>query len=105
MTNATWVCFDCRQVVRSPTRPRRAVPCPLCRTLCICLGRPVPPKSKVVAWRRLKERVRPMVGAFADFHERERARIEKRLRSLEREPNSPLVQGEIEDLRRQLAGG
>lgn len=107
MTNATWVCFDCRQVVRSPTKPRRVVPCPLCRAPCVCLGRqiPVPPKSKVAAWRKLEKDVRPMVGAWADFRQREQARIEKQIQKLEREPSSPLIEGEIERLRKELAGG
>jgi hypothetical protein len=65
----------------------------------------VPPKSKVVAWRRLEECVRPMVGAWADVLQRERARIESRIRKLEREPDSPFVRGELEDLRKKLADG
>lgn len=69
MTNATWVCFVCRQVVRSPTTPTRVVPRPHCRVSCVCLGRriPVPPKSKLIAWRKLRDETRTMLGAWADI--------------------------------------
>jgi hypothetical protein len=46
-----------------------------------------------------------MVGAWADFRRREQARIETQIQKLEREPNSPLIEGEIERLRKELAGG
>jgi hypothetical protein len=46
-----------------------------------------------------------MVGAWADFRQREQARIEKQIQKLERESNSPLIEAEIERLRKELAGG
>jgi DNA-directed RNA polymerase subunit RPC12/RpoP len=66
MSNASWVCFDCRRVVRTPTYPRRVVPCPECGNPCFCLGRqiPVPPKNKVAAWTRLRKEMRAMTAAW-----------------------------------------
>ena len=111
MTNATWVCFDCRQVVRASTAPRRNVICPRCRASCICLGRqiPVPPKNKVAAWRQLRRQVRSMVASWAERRAREavarRHHLEKRIRTLERFPRTPLRDDAIRRLRKELASG
>ena len=111
ISNATWVCFDCRQGVRHPTAPRRTVLCPVCRASCFCLGRriPVPPKGKVAAWRKLRKEVRAMGVQWADIHARaevvRRHQLEKRIAALEPRPPTPLLREEIERLRRELIGG
>jgi hypothetical protein len=110
MTNATWVCFDCRQVVRAPTTPRRNVICPHCRASCFCLGReiPVPPKHRMAAWRQLRSEMRAVVASWTERRARaavaRRHHIEKRIGTLERLPRTPSRDDAIEQLRKELAG-
>ena len=111
MTNATWVCFDCRQAVRAPTTPRRDVVCPRCRRSTFCPGRRVaiPPKAKVAAWRKLQKDVRSLVAQWSDYRERRRVadrhNLEKQIRRLERGSTTAFVADEIKRLRMELAGG
>ncbi len=111
MSNASWVCFDCRRVVRRPTYPRTVVPCPGCGNACFCLGRriPVPRKDKVGAWRILRNEMRAMTMAWELRREKEgvarRHEIERQLRKLESLPTEPSRARQIKRLREGLAGG
>ena len=53
MSNATWVCFDCREVLRRPTEYREAVPCPNCGPGARYLGTKIriPSKADDRAWQ------------------------------------------------------
>lgn len=56
MSNYSWVCFECKLAVRRATNTVE-VRCARCRGPCACLGYkiPVPPKSKLKEWQRLRE--------------------------------------------------
>jgi hypothetical protein len=56
VSNYAWVCFDCRLAVRRSSLAKD-VRCPGCAKPCECLGckTPVPPKSRVRDWARLRE--------------------------------------------------
>lgn len=111
MSNASWVCFDCRHVVRRPSYPRSVVPCPTCRKACFCLGRkiPVPPKEKVGAWKSLRKDLQSMTIAWELQRDKEavarRHELERRLRKLESLPTEPSRRRQIKKLREELAGG
>ena len=111
MTNASWVCFDCRRVVRRPTYPRTVVPCPVCGNACFCLGRkiPVPPKDKLAAWTSLRKDMQAMTIAWMLRREKEavarRHEIEKQLRKLESLPTEQSRNHQIKKLREELVGG
>jgi hypothetical protein len=111
MSNASWVCFDCRTTVRRPTFRRTVVLCPECRQRCFCLGRkiPVPPKANIAAWNKLRQamqtltadwQVRSEKSAVARRHE-----IERQLVALESKPAEPSRARQIKKLREELAGG
>lgn len=108
MSNATWICFDCRRVVRRPTTPRSAVVCPECRGACACLGRkiPVPPRDKVAAWTKLRRELQSLGISWAVRRAKatvaRRHEIERRLVELERRPSSPGLDGEVKRLRAEL---
>jgi hypothetical protein len=111
MSNATWVCFDCRQVVRRPTYPRPVVVCSLCQRACYCLGRkiPVPPKEKVAAWAKLREQLQSVGIAWAVRREKaavaHRHSVEKKIQELEARPRSAGRTEQIRNLREELVGG
>jgi len=111
MSNASWVCFGCRRVVRRPTYPRKVVPCPVCKNACFCLGRqiPVPPKDKVAAWTSLRKEMREMTIAWLLRREKasvaRRHEVEKQLRKLEALPAEPSRASKITKLREELTGG
>ena len=111
MSNASYICFDCRQAVRRPTPEKAVVKCPTCARRCEYLGRkiPVPPKSKVVAWRELREQFATARTNWALRQERESVRrrheLEKRILDLEARPANPSRTRQIEELRRELDGG
>src|SRR5262245_21314504 len=111
MSNASWVCFDCRATVRRPTSPRRVVPCPVCREPCFCLGRkiPVPPKTKVAAWTKLRGEMRTMVIDWRVRVERTTVRrrheIERRIKDLESRTAEPSRNRQIKKLQEELGGG
>src|SRR4029453_5018938 len=104
MSNASWVCFDCRQVVRRPTYPRSVVPCPACGKACFCLGRkiPVPPKVKVAAWKMLRKEMQAMTIAWELRRDKEavlrRHEVEKRIQKLESLPEAASRGREIRKL-------
>ena len=111
MSNASWVCFDCRRVVRRPTYPRSVVPCPACGNACFCLGRkiPVPPRDKIAAWSSLRKEMQAMTIAWQLRRDREavarRHEGERQLRELESRPSEPSRSRQIKKLREELAGG
>src|SRR5262249_16471970 len=111
MSNATWVCFECRKVVRRSTSPKPVVTCPQCRGSCYCLGRkvPVPPHEKVEAWRKLRDAVRSAIAETAVTEERRgvrhRHRIEQEIAKLEALPENSSRKALITKLRRELGGG
>jgi hypothetical protein len=111
MSNATWVCFDCRQVVRRPTATDEVVRCPECSGRCQCLGRkiPVPPRSKVAAWKELREAVRLTRARYEERRTREAVRerhdIEKKIAEMERRPANASRDRLLRELRERLGGG
>lgn len=88
MTNASWVCFDCREAVRRPTRYRREVPCPRCGKNCRRIGYkiPVPPKRAIRSWKMLHDQlVEDDIKTASARHARsvrQRHDIEQELRKL-----------------------
>lgn len=60
-SNATWVCFECRQAVRRDNWPffPKPVKCSHCGGECTSIGHkiPLPSKSDVRAWRSLREQL------------------------------------------------
>src|SRR5262245_12469668 len=110
MSNATWACFDCRQVVRRPTYPRKTVPCPLCRRSCFCLGRkiPVPPKGKIAARAKLRSEMQQLVIAWQVRGDKaavaRRHEVEKRIRELELRPTDASCARRLKKLREALGG-
>ena len=109
VSNASWVCFDCRHVVRRPTSPRKPVPCPLCRRECFCLGRkiPVPPKHKVAAWTKLRKEMQGMTIDWLVRWDRRRHENEMLIKQLEASPQTPTRDRRLSKLRETLkpAGG
>ena len=55
-TNANWVCFECRRIVRRMAAIRVQVTCPGCGQLCHNAGTKIrwPLQRRVKAWRRLQ---------------------------------------------------
>jgi DNA-directed RNA polymerase subunit RPC12/RpoP len=111
MSNASYVCFDCRAAVRRSTPERAVVKCPSCGQRCQYLGRkiPVPPKSKVAAWRDLRASMATVRSNWAIRQERTAVRrrhdVEKQIVELEARPASPSRDRLLADLRRELARG
>src|SRR5688572_15393659 len=110
MSNSTWVCFGCRQVVRRPASGRAAVKCPRCGSACKCLGQkiPVPLRERAAAWRALENR---LTKAAIDWSVRQaqkaierRHYVEKRILELASRPSSPSLGRQIQGLRRELDG-
>jgi hypothetical protein len=102
MSNATWVCFDCREVVRRPTHNSAAVLCPQCRRACRWLGTRIriPAKGDERAWRELRVDIRERELANQERIERKRVRrhrIERRIADLEARPSN---EGRVRTLRR-----
>lgn len=94
MGNATWVCFDCREAVRSTTHHAKAVPCPQCGRDCLCLGTKIriPPRDDEKAWQTLRTSIREhrlvMLERLERMRVRRRHRLERQIDDLERRPDS-----------------
>jgi hypothetical protein len=75
-SNYSWVCFDCRSIVRQPKTSRRIPKCPECKADCYCLGYKVeiPKKKDVRGWRRLRLECRRREVARLDQEAKQRAR-------------------------------
>ena len=109
MSNSNWVCFDCREAVRRPTRRAEAVLCPQCGRDCVCLGTKIriPPKNDRKSWRELSTCCRE--GRLAALERIERMRVRRRHRlerqivELESRPANERQIKEIRILREQLA--
>ena len=111
MSNASYICFECRQAVRRSTPEKAIVKCPSCGQRCQYLGRkiPVPPKSKLAAWRDLRTSMATIRTNWGVRQEREAVRrrhdVEKRITELElRQPN-PSRDRLLTELRGRLGGG
>ena len=111
MGNAAWVCFDCREVVRRPTRYSVRVPCPKCGRDCRAIGNKtrVPAKRAIRAWRELRERYAAHCIRVKEILYRRRLRerhaLEQEIRRLEaRRPKNPGRAKAIRRLRRRLGG-
>jgi len=76
-SNYSWVCFECRLVVRQPKTAKRVPKCLGCGSDCFCLGYKVevPKKEDLRGWRRLRDdcRARALVQADESAIERVRA--------------------------------
>jgi DNA-directed RNA polymerase subunit RPC12/RpoP len=95
MSNATWVCFDCRQTFRRGSGPDEVVRCPHCGVRCQCLGRKiaVPARDRLKAWQTLREDVRLTRARYEERRRRRAVRgkhnIEKKIAEIERRlPNA-----------------
>jgi hypothetical protein len=107
MSNANWVCFDCRHGIRRGTYAVKTVLCPLCGRECFCLGHkiPVPPKAKVADWEKLKD-VQSIAIAL-DYRRTKaqvarRHEVERRIRELEALPENPSRRYHLRQLREEL---
>lgn len=111
MSNASWVCFDCRTTVRRPTFRQTVVLCPECRQRCFCLGRkiPVPRKSNMAAWLKLRQAMRALTVEWQVRSEKSavarRHEIERQITALESKPAESSRTRQIKKLREELAGG
>jgi DNA-directed RNA polymerase subunit RPC12/RpoP len=111
MSNASYICFDCRQAVRRSTPEKAIVKCPNCGRRCEYLGKkiPVPPRTKVAAWRDLRAALATIRTNWGVRQERAAVRrrhhVEKRIVELESRPPNPSRDRLLTDLRRELAGG
>jgi hypothetical protein len=111
MSNASYICFDCRQAVRRSTPERDAVRCSSCGRRCQYLGRkiPVPPKTKVAAWRALRASMATIRVNWALRQERDalkrRHTVEKRIVELEAKPSNASRDHLLNKLRRELDAG
>ena|SRR5436189_3902069 len=56
-SNYSWVCFECRLVVRQPKTAKRIPKCLACGSECYCLGYKVeiPKQEDARGWRRLRD--------------------------------------------------
>jgi hypothetical protein len=109
MANGNWVCFDCRESVRRPTRHAGDVPCPLCGQRCRFLRTklPIPSKRSVKAWQALRERaaanrVAALERAWVAMV-RLRSKLEKELADLEARPADNGRTERIRVIRQRLA--
>src|SRR3954452_11400515 len=111
MSNASYICFDCRQAVRRSTPEKAIVKCPSCGQRCQYLGRkmPVPPKRKMAAWRELRTSMATVRVKWALRQEREAVRrrhaVEKRIVELESRSANESRDRLLSELRRELDGG
>ena len=106
LSNYTFVCFDCRRVVRRDGWSD--VRCPHCAQACECLGRktPVPPSSKLKAWQKLRadfyaqrreSLLRRQKGRVRMAHE-----LEVEIARLEALPENPQKSAALTYLKRRL---
>ena len=67
-SNYSWVCFECRLVVRQPKTAKRIPKCLGCGSECYCLGYKVevPKKEDLRSWRKLREDCRARELARSD---------------------------------------
>jgi len=109
VSNATWVCFDCREVLRRPTEYREAVPCPKCGQGARYLGTKIriPSKGDDRAWQALRSSVREWRIAAVERMERMRVRrrhvLERQIAELETRPANEGRERTIRRLREELA--
>lgn len=61
-SNYSWVCFECRLVVRQPKTAKRVPLCVACHSDLYCLGYKVevPPKDNLRGWRKLRDDCREL---------------------------------------------
>lgn len=89
MSNATWVCFHCREAVRRPAHYSDAVLCPQCGRACLCLGTRIriPAKGNASEWQALRAGIREELLASQEpiggLRVRLRHKIERRIVDLE----------------------
>lgn len=89
MGNASWACFDCRQVMRRPTHHRGDVLCSRCGLPSRYLGYKIriPAKSTPEAWTRLRESMakaaRSQVRSQQEKQAREQHDIEHQIADLQ----------------------
>src|SRR5215468_8554564 len=111
MSNANYICFDCRQAVRRATPERAVVRCPTCGQRCQYLGRkiPVPPKAKVATWRALRASMATVRVNWALRQQRDavkrRHALEKSIAELEARPSNASRDHLLNKLRRELDAG
>jgi uncharacterized Zn finger protein (UPF0148 family) len=109
MGNGTWVCFDCREVLRRATTYSGNVSCPTCGHASKYLGTkiPVPAKRRVKEWRKLKEWFQTV--SLADLNRvwvsrvRKRHRLEQEIARLAAMPASEGRAKTVRALKKQLA--
>jgi hypothetical protein len=105
---ATWVCFDCRQVMRRPILHAGPMPCPRCGQPGRSLGTQarVPARTEDRAWRTLRESFRERrlaeVDRLARWRVAERHHVERRLAELEARPTDGRREAAIRRLRERL---
>lgn len=108
MGNGTWVCFECREVVRRPTHHAEAVPCPVCGERCNYLGTKIqiPAKRSIKAWRDLRDWFREMSQISRERIQidrvRQRHQMEREIAKLEALPSNEGRASMIRRLRREL---
>jgi hypothetical protein len=105
---ATWVCFDCREVMRRPTHYQEAVPCPRCGRASLYLGTKIriPTKGDDRAWQVLRSSTCEQRLAAAERMElvrvRLRHRLERQIAELEGRPENEGRDRAIQQLRKEL---
>jgi hypothetical protein len=109
ISNATWVCFDCRQAVRRPTPLTEGVLCPHCGQACRCLGTRIriPSKTDERAWQELRDSIRAARLGDAEqwqrMRVRRRHRLERQIADLEARPSNEGRARSLQQLREKLA--
>jgi hypothetical protein len=92
MSNANWVCFDCRETMHRPTEYPGPVACRQCGAPGRCLGTQirVPARVDERAWRELRARLRDARSARAEAavysRVRRRHQLERQIAELEARP-------------------
>ncbi len=109
MSNANWVCFDCRETMRRSTEYAGPVPCPDCGAPCRCLGTKfrVPCKGDERAWRELRASIRDARSTVAEAADYWRVRLrhllERQIADLEAHPANEARTRAIRLARERLA--
>jgi hypothetical protein len=108
MSNANWVCFECREAVRRPGNTRVAVLCPSCGQPCRSIGHRIrlPSKRAGKAWDELRASLQAQAIASAEHSHVSRVRrihqIQKEIARLQAMPVNEGRRVQIQLLRKRL---